>query len=613
VLLALLTLFSSAVAADKIKITKLDDLPRHVYKITIKAAELLDNEQAVAKLAGEVKRDLLDDLAKYDIEDKTTLKDYYANLGTIAMLEGDFDSYLSYLTKRKELEEKEATRLTMGMVTKAYVLAKKTGSKDFATAYRAELKKLIEPLPYSEVEATLKQTKGGFEMMSKTLTVGSIEAAVQPTLDKSGGEMSKEIALRLLGTAYSVRTMLPLKNDVVAVYSSVIEAHSTKKEDIWAARDVTLTDKDGKAPVPVAIWDSGIDTDIFKGQIWTNSKETLSNNKDDDNNGYVDDVHGIAYSLHSDKETSLLYPIGDVSKDRARLQRQMKGLEDIGSGIDSPEATEFKSILSTIPKDSVKSLWESVGVYGNYCHGTHVAGITANGNPFVRLMAARITFDYHMIPEVPTIELAKKEAKACEETVDYFKKNGVRVVNMSWGGSLQSVEQALEANNAGGTPDERKALSRQIFETTRVALFDAIKNAPDILFITSAGNANNDVNFEEFYPSSFNLPNVLTVGAVDQAGDETSFTSFGKVDVYANGFEVLSYVPGGDKLMLSGTSMSSPNVANLAAKLLAKKSNLTVAQLRDVIVRGCEEKKASERKITLINPKKSFEILSGLK
>ncbi|HUU02267.1 MAG TPA: S8 family serine peptidase [Myxococcota bacterium] len=229
------------------------------------------------------------------------------------------------------------------------------------------------------------------------------------------------------------------------------------------------------------------------------------------------------------------------------------------------------------------------------------------------MLAARLTFDYHMIPELPTIEQAEKDVRAADETIDYFKKNGVRVVNMSWGGSLRSVEDALEQHNAGGTPEERKALARKIYNIMHKGLFDAIKNAPDILFITSAGNANSDVVFEEFFPSSFDLPNMLSVGAVDQAGDETSFTSFGKVDIYGNGFEVMSYVPGGDELKLSGTSMSSPEVTNLAGKLLAKKPNLTVAQLRHLILDSADKKQAGERTVKLMNPKRSMEMLAEIK
>ncbi len=613
VLTAIALLASSAACAEKTKITKLDDLPRYTYHINMKAADFVESDTAVMALATQLKRDLQKDLDQFEIADKTTLQGYYSNLGTIAMLEGQMDVYLDYLARRKALEDKEATRLTMGAVTQAYVLAKKSGDADFRTAYKRELKKLLDAAPYDKVQDNFKQAKGSFEMMSKSMTLGGIEAGVQPVLDKSNGEMSKDIATGLVGASYSLKVILPLKDDVVAVYDEVIKAHQVTKADIWAARDVTLTDKDKANPVLLAIWDSGVNGEVYKNQMWTNAKEIAGNNKDDDNNGFVNDVHGIAYSLHGDKESSPLFDVGDVSKERPTLQRRVKGLEDIQANIESPEAQEVKALMASLPRDSVKPVFEGIGKYANYAHGTHVAGIALRGNPYARVLASRITFDYHVMPELPTMELARKDSASMRQAIDYFKANGVRAVNMSWGGNLGSVEGALEANNAGGTPEERKALARKLFEVSRTGLVEAITNAPEILFIVSAGNSNSDVNFEEFYPSSINLPNVLTVGAVDQAGEETGFTSFGKVDVYANGFEVVSHVPGGDELKMSGTSQSSPNVTNLAGKLLAKYPKLTVAQLRAAIVNGCDMRQAGERKIPLLNPQKSMELAAAAK
>src|SRR5215217_4608806 len=47
-------------------------------------------------------------------------------------------------------------------------------------------------------------------------------------------------------------------------------------------------------PVLVAVIDSGIDTthEDLKSILWTNTKEIPGNGIDDDNNGYVDDMHG---------------------------------------------------------------------------------------------------------------------------------------------------------------------------------------------------------------------------------------------------------------------------------------------------------------------------------
>ena len=64
-----------------------------------------------------------------------------------------------------------------------------------------------------------------------------------------------------------------------------------------AYRDI-IKNKAGK-PVVVAIIDTEIDInhEDLKGQIWTNPKEIPDNKKDDDNNGYVDDIHGFNYNI----------------------------------------------------------------------------------------------------------------------------------------------------------------------------------------------------------------------------------------------------------------------------------------------------------------------------
>jgi subtilisin family serine protease len=116
------------------------------------------------------------------------------------------------------------------------------------------------------------------------------------------------------------------------------------------------------------------------------------------------------------------------------------------------------------------------------------------------------------------------------------------------------------------------------------------------------------VEFNKVIPSSIDLPNVLVVGAVDQAGDETGFTSYGdNIKVHANGFEVESYVPGGRKMAFSGTSMSAPNVTNLAAKLLAIDPSLTPEEVITFIRMGVDVTEDGRR--FLINPKKSLALL----
>lgn len=609
---SLIALFFAIGCGDKrIKIEKLDDLPRYTYTIADSAVSFVMDRDAVMALADQIRNDMESDLETYRIEDKTTLKSYYSSLGIIALLEKKYDSYLDYLKKVKALEEKEAVKMTMDL-SKAYVEAMQVDEVQRHEVYQTALRKIVNAMPFEIVGDEIKSAKGRSEIFSTNLVLGMMNSQIQPILEQTEGVVSKDIALSFVYSHYRITEVMPFKQDQIAVYSAYIEENEKEKEDIWEARSFEVKEGEGQ-DVVIAIWDSGVDTKIFTklDKMWINTSEIPDNGIDDDKNGFVDDYNGIAYTLHADKTSELLFPIGSV-QDRPRLQRMMKGLTDIQSNVDSEEASELKGALSQLQQTEVQPFVEDISKYGNYSHGTHVSGIAANGNEHARLLASRLTFGYKMIPEEPTIEFAEKEAKMYKETIAYYKQNNVRVVNMSWGGSLASIESALEANNAGGTPDERKELARKIFDIGRNGLFEAIESAPEILFVTSAGNSDNDVNFEEFIPSSFDLPNIMSVGAVDKAGDETSFTSFGKVDVYANGFEVVSYIPGGDTMPMNGTSMSSPNVTNLAGKLFAVNPDLTALQVRDLIEDGVDVTKAGNREIRLINPKKSLDLLKKM-
>ncbi|EAQ99442.1 S8 family serine peptidase [Congregibacter litoralis] len=590
-----------------------DDLPRHSYNLDISVTALYEtqNRGKLLALARQVAADTKADLKNYDIRDDNTVQEFYGLLGSVALLENDWQAYLDYLEKRKALESKEANRLTMGLAGSAVALTQLSDSpsqETFADTFQA----LVSALPYKTVEPNLKSLKGSTEILSRALVLGSLESNYQPVLDRNNGEISYDIAASLVGASFTFDHFLAVTDTINGILSDTIESNTIEKTDIWAQRQVTLDAKDKGTPVTLAVWDSGVDTDIFQrsGQLWINNKEIPDNGVDDDDNGFIDDVHGIAYDVDANKTTEILYPIGEFSKDEAELQLLIKGIGDIQFNVDSEEAGEVRRQLSSLPQDEVKTFLESLSIYGNYSHGTHVAGLAAEGNPFARLLVTRMTYGHEIIPKRPTLAAAHREAAMFLEVAEYFRSQGVRVVNMSWGGSLRSIEDALEANAAGKTPEERKALAREIFEIGDRALRRAISESQDILFVTSSGNSDNDVRFDEFYPSSYEYPNLLTVGAVDSAGDETSFTSLGNVDVYGNGYEVESYVPGGNRIPYNGTSMSSPQVMNLAGKLLALHPDLTVQELKTLIIDGAEEKDIPSRSIRLIDPKRSMELAS---
>ena len=83
----------------------------------------------------------------------------------------------------------------------------------------------------------------------------------------------------------------------------------------------------------VAVLDSGVDTDHedLKSVLWTNPKEIAGNGKDDDKNGYVDDIHGWNF-------------LGDASLENLEMTRILKKADD-GSEVYKSAQAEYEKML----------------------------------------------------------------------------------------------------------------------------------------------------------------------------------------------------------------------------------------------------------------------------
>ena len=584
-----------AFAADKQRIEKEADIPRFSYAITEPLETVVRDKAIFAAVTAKIRTDMQSVLDGYDIADKASQRAFLSTLAAMDFLAGDYDAALARSESVRLLEEKPADKLLSGLRLRAMVAAaKQTGGINtpaYFEAVSASIRKELDGYPYAVISNDVKRFKAGAETMGEGRVLGGVKDVLQATLNKTGA-LSSDLAPGLINARYALETALPLKATLINTYSAYLDKNAVEKADIWAARQVTLPAKGAYTPVNVAVWDSGVDTQLFPNQILKDAKghPTL-----------------IAYDLDSRVSTGELFPVPkDIAPKLPDMLARTKGFSDLQSNIDSPEAAEVKQFMSNLKPEAFKPAMEQLGLTGNYVHGTHVAGITLDGNPWARLLTARISFDYKLQPDpCPSKAGAERGAKANQAYVDYFKKYKVRVVNMSWGGDVKSGEEALEKCGIGKTTAERQKLAREYFEIEKMALTKAFASAPEVLFVTAAGNSNSDSSFGEFIPSSIVLPNLLTVGAVDKAGDEAGFTSYGPtVAVHANGYQVESLLPGGKRVGLSGTSMASPNVANLAAKLIAAKPSLKPTEVI-AIIRETADKTTDGRRI-LINPVKAM-------
>jgi subtilisin family serine protease len=259
--------------------------------------------------------------------------------------------------------------------------------------------------------------------------------------------------------------------------------------------------------------------------------------------------------------------------------------------------------MASLKQDELPKFIEAGEFYDNYySHGTHVADLALDGNPSARLLVVRYDSPaWHTIPPPFTPDVAEHFARNVARVARYLRDAHVRVVNLSWGDSVEMIESTLEANGTGGTDAQRRSIAKRSFELEADALTAAIAASPNILFVAGAGNTGNDLAVSRFVPADINLPNVLAVGAVDGKGAATDFTSYGdRVRIYASGVDVDARVPGGSHQRKTGTSVATPQVTNVAAKLIAINPDLSPAEVVKIISNSAFL--SSDRKRRLLDP-----------
>lgn len=218
---------------------------------------------------------------------------------------------------------------------------------------------------------------------------------------------------------------------------------------------------------------------------------------------------------------------------------------------------DIHGIDATIPKSNTDhNLLPTPDIEENF-HGTAVAGcIVANNNniginslaPYAKIILCK---------------LANKEGMNLMSIInglDYIitlKKRGVNItaINMSLGYNYNSTlirEQLKTLSDLG------------------------------VISVVAAGNENVDLNTVPTYPASYDIKNMLRVGAISEYGNKASFSNYSKdfIDIWSPGTNVLSTIQSPNIYgFVDGTSFASPITASCIAVLHAIYPEYTAEEL----------------------------------
>lgn len=458
--------------------------------------------------------------------------------------------------------------------------------------------------------------------------------------------MKKELNLLLLSLAISagsVSAQQPgwLHKDLKADSIFGISAERAYKELLKGKRPKSVI---------VAVIDAGADYkhEDLKDVVWKNRKEIAGNKKDDDKNGYADDIYGWNFLgsakgsvMYDNKELARMVkrnpasPLKDtLDKKIAEAQNNVANIKGFSGvlnnvlgklGTAQPDSSAFINFKSDDGQQMQVAKIVAQMMKGGTSFAELQKGIASDLKHFEDELKYDYNMNYNSRDTVGDNQAdvnqriygnAAVDAPDCDHGTHV---SGIIAAKRGNGIGIDGVADAALIMSVRAVPqgDERdKDIANAIYYAVnngakvinmsfgkdyspdKAVVDKAVKYGvtKDVLFVHAAGNDSKNVDVENNFPKAAYLDggssasNWIEVGASAWKNDESlpaSFSNYGKsVDLFAPGVKINSTVPGSKYADHNGTSMASPVVAGVAALIREYYPSLSAAQVKEILIKS---------------------------
>ncbi len=360
----------------------------------------------------------------------------------------------------------------------------------------------------------------------------------------------------------------------------------------------------------IAVVDSGND---FKhkdlvSKAWVNPLEIPGNDRDEDKNGYPDDINGWNFAEGNNILIDYSYANSNTADARKFFDVQLKSFLGTITAEERVWANEkFKD------PDFIKNLQ----IFGNWMHGTHVTGISVKNNPEAKAIGIKLIPTEVKVPgkeskfvqqadkggvkdtllKAALTALAQQQTKVYVEIGGYINGTKADVMNGSFGTSYDAISGVISQLyktffKKDPTKEELKMYTDHFFAVNLQETKKFLAAAPNTLFVFAAGNEGSNNDEVPSSPTNVEAENKISVAAT--LGDQAlaNFSCYGakNVEVAAPGVGILSTIPMDNYLAVSGTSQASPYVANIAASIKDANPKLDFRGIKKIIMETVDVK-----------------------